>query len=317
MDVPNNVDNGLVVQTLNYHGNLLTNFFKDLPEFRTLSLQNVDYSLYQSRSKELRVEDRGQRLLLHRFITQNFRSIFRQNEQQKRESCEEVNQDDARAIIPPIETFYRINEDNRTRHFFDMVEPGDVLLCRISAKNIQGLLMNVLGFMSGFGKSRYIRDLRHKAFCPSDEMLPNQVKPYETHDIVCVIVLEVKKENQRLLVTMKTDSISDPIRQEKVGKIPLGQFSEKNIPTLYHYTEQVLDKRLAYNEVMQKNPGFNNPSNVDILSQELELSNKAGDSSLFPSLQHQLGFLTDFLILHVFSEFCIFLDFILRQRPPR
>ena len=116
---------------------------------------------------------------------------------------------------------------------------------------------------------------------------------------------------------MKTDSISDPIRQEKVGKIPLGQFSEKNIPTLYHYTEQVLDKRLAYNEVMQKNPGFNNPSNVDILSQELELSNKAGDSSLFPSLQHQLGFLTDFKNLHVFSEFCIFLDFILRQRPPR
>ena len=77
MDVPKHVDNGLVVQTLNYHGNLLTNFFKDLPEFRTLSLQNVDYSLYQSRSKELRVEDRGQRLLLHRFITQNFRSIFR------------------------------------------------------------------------------------------------------------------------------------------------------------------------------------------------------------------------------------------------
>ena len=58
----------------------------------------------------------------------------RQNEQQKRESCEEVNQDDARAIIPPIETFYRINEDNRTRHFFDMVEPGDVLLCRVKSK---------------------------------------------------------------------------------------------------------------------------------------------------------------------------------------
>ena len=57
--------------------------------------------------------------------------------------------------------------------------------------------MNVLGFMPGFGKSRYIRDLRHKAFCPSEEMIPNQVKPYETQDIVCVLVLEVKKESQR------------------------------------------------------------------------------------------------------------------------
>lgn len=68
---------------------------------------------------------------------------------------------------------------------------------QISAKNAQGLLLNVLGFAPGTGKSRYIRDLRHKAFCPSEELLPNQVRPYEVHDVVCVYVLEVRKESQR------------------------------------------------------------------------------------------------------------------------
>ena len=72
------VDNDLVVQSLNYHGNDLTKFLKDLPDFRNLNFATVDYSLYQNRSKEVRTEDRGRRLLLHRFVTQNFNSIFRQ-----------------------------------------------------------------------------------------------------------------------------------------------------------------------------------------------------------------------------------------------
>ena len=86
---------------------------------------------------------------------------------------------------------------------------------------------------------------------------------------------------------MRCDSVGDEKKKEKIMKIPLGQFPEKNMPTLFNYTEQVLDKRLHYNEVMEKNPGFANPFNVDILTQELGLSNMAGESSLFSTLQHQ------------------------------
>ena len=71
------VENSLVVQAMNYHGQNLTNFLKDLPEFRNLDLSKVDYNLYQRRSKELRTEDRGRRMLVHRFITQNFNTLFK------------------------------------------------------------------------------------------------------------------------------------------------------------------------------------------------------------------------------------------------
>ena len=89
---------------------------------------------------------------------------------------------------------------------------------------------------------------------------------------------------------MKTDSIQDEVARRKVEqyrKIPLGQYQDNNLPILYDYTEQVLDKRLIYNEVLEKSPGFSNPSSVEVLAQELGLDNSAGGSSLFPSLQFQ------------------------------
>ena len=71
------VDNDVVVQTLNYHGQALTNFIKNLPEFQTLQLGGVNYGLYNNRSRELRTEDRGRRLLVHQFIANQFNPLFR------------------------------------------------------------------------------------------------------------------------------------------------------------------------------------------------------------------------------------------------
>ena len=60
------ISNDLITRALNYHGQQLTSFFKETPVFHDLDLKNVDYHLYHQRSKELRMEDRGKRLLLHR-----------------------------------------------------------------------------------------------------------------------------------------------------------------------------------------------------------------------------------------------------------
>ena len=65
--------------------------------------------------------------------------------------------------------------------------------------NNKGLLLRILGFAPENGRSRYLRDLGIKCFCPSEDMLPNQVRPYDVGDVVCVAVLEVKKENRRFV----------------------------------------------------------------------------------------------------------------------
>ena len=41
-------------------------------------------------------------------------------------------QEDAKAIVPPLETFFRVESEERARHFFDTVQPQDLLLCRVT-----------------------------------------------------------------------------------------------------------------------------------------------------------------------------------------
>lgn len=90
---------------------------------------------------------------------------------------------------------------------------------------------------------------------------------------------------------MKLDSISDPVAKERLSKVNFGQYEGPELPVLYYYAEQVLDKRLTYNEVLEKNPGFGNPSNVEVVCEDLGLPNTVGQASLFSSLRYQWGLL--------------------------
>ena len=103
---------------------------------------------------------------------------------------------------------------------------------------------------------------------------------------------------------MKSDSVTNEEKRSKIlnYKIPLGSFREEEMPSLFNYTENVLDSRMPYCEVLRKNPGFANPSNVEFLTQELGLSNTTGESSLFPSLQNKSGFIK-WIIFSFFISF--------------
>ena len=126
----------LVQRSLNYHGQQLTHFLQENPSFKSSSVdsRNVDYHLYHGRSKELRMEDRGRRMVLHRFISQNFAPLFSHaNTKPLKPSSEKAAALDGEcvALMPPLETFLDVSQEDRTRIFYDNVAPGDVLFCRI------------------------------------------------------------------------------------------------------------------------------------------------------------------------------------------
>ena len=111
---------------------------------------------------------------------------------------------------------------------------------------------------------------------------------------------------------MKMDSITDPATKDRLikSKVKFGQYEGTELPTLYFYAEQVLDKRLTYSEVLEKNPGFGNPSNVEVVCEDLGLPNTVGQVSLFSSLCHQCGlffFLLKFAIIGLFFRDAFFL----------
>jgi hypothetical protein len=181
------VKNDLVVRALNYHGQQLTNFMKDQPLFRHLDLKGVDYHLYHNRSRELRMEDRGRRLLLHRFISQNMESLFRNcGVQQQQKGIHKMKSSGVDNIIPPIETFLsrHVSKEDRIRHFFEIPCEGDILYCSVNTKNISGLLLNVLCFAPESGKARMLVDLGIKCFCPAAETVPSEEgRPYDQESI--------------------------------------------------------------------------------------------------------------------------------------
>lgn len=66
---------------------------------------------------------------------------------------------------------------------------------------------------------RYVDDVKIRCFCPSAEMVPAEdpVDPnrnYEFNDYAYVVVLEVKKDAQRLLVGMKKESVCEQLRSD-------------------------------------------------------------------------------------------------------
>ena len=65
--------------------------------------------------------------------------------------------------------------------------------------------------------SRYVDDVKIRCFCPAAEMIPaiDSVDPnrsYELNDYTYVVVLEVKKDAQRLLVGMKSENLPEATR---------------------------------------------------------------------------------------------------------
>lgn len=128
------MNSDLAQRSLNYHGQQLTHFLQENPVFQSLDTRNVDYHLYHGRSKELRMEDRGRRMVLHRFISQNFGQLFSQSHTRPlelRDKKKAILSPDCVALMPPLDTFLDVSPEDRTRAFYDTVAPSDVLFCRI------------------------------------------------------------------------------------------------------------------------------------------------------------------------------------------
>jgi tetratricopeptide (TPR) repeat protein len=139
-----------------------------------------------------------------------------------------------------------------------------------------------------------MEDLKIKCFCPADELVgasetqakeKGRLRSYQTGDFVCVVILEVKRDVQRLLVSMKCNTLLDPESAERKCKnrgIQLGLVSTglSNLPLTYQKTLQATDKNLQYDKLLEKSEGFSNPTSVEVLAEEIGLPNLAGDATL-------------------------------------
>lgn len=109
-----------------------------------------------------------------------------------------------------------------------------------------------------------------------------QSRTYESGDFVRAAVLEVKRDAQRLLVTMKAASLTSVeaearARGEQLGLVP----SEAHLPEAFKSTRLALDDdALRWGDFARRSAGFSNPSSAENLCAALGLSFEASSASL-------------------------------------
>jgi len=271
----------LVVQSLNFHGQQLTSFMKETNSCKNIDVKRVDYHLYQQRSRELKLEDRGKRLLLHRFIAQKSDSLFVPGMgKASRVTLENDHTEDHMALLPPMELFAQIPPEDRAKQFFAGVSVGDIVYCRIQRRAATGLIVLAIVLDPLTGKSRHIEDAMIKGFCPTSELSEdNEIScSFQPEDLIRVVIVELKPDMERFLGSMRNQSL--PVDLQNITK--LGLVTESDLPVTLRYGKQALERGFLYEDFLEKSTGFINPNNVAHLCSELGLDDKTS------SLMHDL-----------------------------
>lgn len=114
----------LVTQSFNFHGQQLQKMWEAERGEQDLikhNIKDLNYELYNKRSKHLSFQDRGKRLKLHQFIVKKANIIFSKDITEKTKCSEEsVITEDMYAIMPPLETYLNVDKQARLKYFFEV-----------------------------------------------------------------------------------------------------------------------------------------------------------------------------------------------------
>lgn len=118
------INTGLVTQSLNFHGQQLQKLWeaeRGEQDLMKHNIKDLNYELYNKRSKHLSFQDRGKRLKLQQFIVKKANVIFSKDATEKcKGSDENVITEDMYAIMPPLETYLNVDKQQRLKYFFEV-----------------------------------------------------------------------------------------------------------------------------------------------------------------------------------------------------
>ncbi|XP_022193411.2 tetratricopeptide repeat protein 14 homolog isoform X3 [Nilaparvata lugens] len=263
-----NLDLELVARAMSFHGQPFQKVWeteRGETDLQKLDTDTIDFSVYSQR--HLNFQDRGKRLKLHQFIANKADILFDPalNEREERPAVR-VSEPGLYAILPPYDTFLNLDKATRIKHFFQCVKPGDVLIGTIASKPLSGLVVKVLCLE---GEAfRYVADLNIRAMCPSHSTIAavdkkNVSRSFLMNDLVCCEVIEVHEESEKLICGMKGVHASE-------HRARLGLFSPEDFPEAYKQAQEGNNGE-TYSEMLEKAVGFNNPNNINCLSNTLGL----------------------------------------------
>uniref|UniRef100_A0A4W3ITG1 S1 motif domain-containing protein n=1 Tax=Callorhinchus milii TaxID=7868 RepID=A0A4W3ITG1_CALMI len=230
--------------------------------------------------KDRRVENRA----VQQFIARKADLLFAQS--WRSAPVTEVNDDEAEeyyAIMPPMEQFMEIPDDEKRQYFFRDIERGDVVIGRITSIRDFGFFIKLICL--GGGLSRDIEALEITALCPVRDV-PSHGKHedplsyYQVGDLLRAALKDVDRYHEKLAVTLYPSAL--PTR---LSHLKLGVISSEDLPSYYRRNSTLGSPSAeTYDKVLHRTLGFANPSTVDFLLGKLGIS-EVESPSLMRGLQ--------------------------------
>ncbi|XP_028128031.2 tetratricopeptide repeat protein 14 homolog isoform X1 [Diabrotica virgifera virgifera] len=267
------VNSQLLTKAINFHGQQLQKLWEGEFGENDLTRKNVkdlNYNVYSQRQKNLSFQDRGKRLKLQQFLIKKANFIY-SLEPTKQKNNEKAITEDMYAVMPPFETYTSVDKQKRVAFFMENVKVGNLILGTIVSRQQSGMMLKVLCTTGNGNTCLYAADINVKAFCPVANVI-NAVdkkgvsRNYMMNDYVCCEVLEIMPDTDKLICGMMgvTRKSSDPEHRP-----PLGLISTEDFPLIY---KKALDhKSESYDSVLEKSTGFNNPNNIQYLSEQMDV----------------------------------------------
>ncbi|CAH1105868.1 unnamed protein product [Psylliodes chrysocephalus] len=263
----------LLSKSLNFHGQQLQKLWEGEFGENDLARKNVkelNFHVYGQRQKNLPFQDRGKRLKLQQFLIKKANFIYSLEATQIKNGDKPITED-MYAILPPFETYTGVDKQKRLQFFMENVKVGDLILGTIVSKQQSGMMLKVLCTASIGAPVLYAADINVKAFCPVANVIPavdkkGVTRSYMMNDYVCCEVLEIISDTDKVVCGMKgiTRKSSDPEHHPALGLISTDDF-----PIVY---KKALDyKNESYDTVLEKSVGFNNPNNIQYLSESMDV----------------------------------------------
>uniref|UniRef100_A0A4W3JKP2 S1 motif domain-containing protein n=1 Tax=Callorhinchus milii TaxID=7868 RepID=A0A4W3JKP2_CALMI len=247
-----------------------------------LSLSAPSHSPFASSPNYVQIKDRRvENRAVQQFIARKADLLFAQS--WRSAPVTEVNDDEYYAIMPPMEQFMEIPDDEKRQYFFRDIERGDVVIGRITSIRDFGFFIKLICL--GGGLSRDIEALEITALCPVRDV-PSHGKHedplsyYQVGDLLRAALKDVDRYHEKLAVTLYPSAL--PTR---LSHLKLGVISSEDLPSYYRRNSTLGSPSAeTYDKVLHRTLGFANPSTVDFLLGKLGIS-EVESPSLMRGLQ--------------------------------
>ncbi|XP_028301010.1 tetratricopeptide repeat protein 14 isoform X2 [Gouania willdenowi] len=281
------MDRDLLRHCLLYHGPSLFNTLKceqtENPDFQEL-LSELDKALHESGFGE------PNNPLVEQFIARKADILFSPawKTAKVKEGDEEPEEEAAEpyAVMPPLELFMEVSQEERRSILYRDLEKGDVVVGRISNIRDYGFFLKVV-CMAG-GLKRDIEDLELSALChiseiPSHRSHDDPLSYFQINDLVRAGVKDIDRYEEKITLSLRPASLSHSWKHLKLGVI-----TREELPVQYSRSISAASNTAeTYECILGGCHGYHNPCVVDYLLDKLGVSDTQ-PPSMMRGLQSKL-----------------------------